>query len=168
MPALRSIGDAWEENEAVPANEHFASEIVRRELAGATAQLETPPSNAPLVLLACPEGERHELGLLALNLLLRRQRLRVVYLGADVPLADLVATIRQMSPDAVCLSVTSRGGLASLGRTTRALVAARASTRIFIGGPAVHTTRLEATIPGVLLPRPLAAAAQFVAEELGD
>ena len=41
-----------------------------------------------IAVLACAPGERHELGLMMAAIALRRDGWKVVYLGADTPLAD--------------------------------------------------------------------------------
>ena len=90
FPALTAIGESWSEDSISSANEHFASEVIRRELCVAIARLPAAPEPfPPPVLLACPEDERHDLGLLGLFLLLRERGVHAVYLGADVPVSDL-------------------------------------------------------------------------------
>ena len=42
-------------------------------------------------MLACAPGERHDLGLLMLAILLRADGWQVAYLGADTPVADAIA-----------------------------------------------------------------------------
>lgn len=166
MPALRSIGRSWGANVIISANEHFTSEIIRREIAAALVPLTIRPRDRLAILLACPEDERHELGLLALSLLLRSRDLGTVYLGADVPTSDLLTAIQRTSPVAVCLSATTRSGLASLGRAARALVSARIPVRVFVGGPAFRNGLDDEVIAGVLLPQSLGAAAELVADAL--
>lgn len=49
-------------------------------------------------------GELHDLPLLAFGVVLHRSGWRVVYLGADTPLADLGRTVEEVRPDAVVLA----------------------------------------------------------------
>jgi MerR family transcriptional regulator, light-induced transcriptional regulator len=163
FPALRRVGLYWETAVVPPASEHLATELVRRELLSAINALPEPRLNAPRVLLACPEDERHDLGLAALALLLRQQGLREVYLGADVPTSDLLEAIDATRPDAVCLSATSGIGLASLVRASRTVVAAR-RVRLFIGGPAIAADGTEAA--GIRLPDQIDEAAQALVRAL--
>jgi DNA-binding transcriptional MerR regulator/methylmalonyl-CoA mutase cobalamin-binding subunit len=160
FPALKRVGVFWETAVIPPASEHFTSELVRRELVGALNALPAAPEEAPLVLLACPEDERHDLGLAALALLLHQRGLRTVYLGADVPTPDLLEAIAATAPDAVCLAATSSVGLASLVRASRALVSAR-RLRLFIGGPATAADGTEAA--GIQLPTAIDEAAEALA-----
>lgn len=163
FPALKRVGIYWETALFPPANEHFASELVRQEIGAAMRDLSAAPHDAPLVLLACPEDERHDIGLSALNLALRMAGLRTVYLGADVPTADLMSAYEATNPDAVCLSATSAIGLASLIRASRTILAAR-RIRLFIGGPAMSASGVEAA--GVRLPPSIHEAAEALARAL--
>jgi len=163
FPALRRLGIDWETAGVPAATEHLATELVRRELLSAVNALPSPASDAPRVLLACPEDERHDLGLAALALSLRQHGLRTLYLGADVPTADLLEAIAATQPDAVCLSATSGVGLASMVRASRTLVSAR-RVRLFIGGPATAAEGSEAA--GILLPGRIDEAAQALARTL--
>ena len=159
FPALTAIGESWSEDSILSANEHFASEVIRRELCAAIARLPVAPEPLPPpVLLACPEDERHELGLLGLFLLLRERRVHVVYLGADVPVSDLVNAVAHLQPRAVCLSATLPSTVSSLRRSMRALISARAGCRLYAGGPALVSTERAGDIPAVLLPLSLSAA----------
>ena len=74
VPTLVDIGDAWHAGRLNEAQEHFASAFIRARL-DSLARVARPLSGAPVVLLACAEGEQHELGLLMLNVLARFQGL---------------------------------------------------------------------------------------------
>jgi methanogenic corrinoid protein MtbC1 len=91
------------------AHEHFVSDMLRRKL---TAFASVPPhtidgtSAAPVVLLACPPGERHDMVLLCVALMLRERGVRVRFLGADTPVPAVLAAARAASADAVVLAAT--------------------------------------------------------------
>lgn len=158
FPALRSVGQSWGDDVVVSANEHFATEIIKRELCTSISELcDEDVPRSPTVLLACPEDERHDVGLLGLSLLLLERGAHVIYLGADVPITDLARAVSDMRPDAVCISATLPISLASLRRTMRTLVSLPGSVHLFAGGPALATDGHD--IPAVLLPASLAAAA---------
>jgi MerR family transcriptional regulator, light-induced transcriptional regulator len=159
FPALKRVGLYWETAVIPPANEHFASELVRRELAAATISLSPAADGAATLLLACPEEERHDLGLSALALLLRKAGLRVVYLGADVPTVDLLAAFDTCHPEAICLAATSAAGLASLVRASRTIVSGR-HVRLFVGGPALAYSTTE--VAGIRMPHSLQAAGELI------
>lgn len=120
------------------------------------------------VLVACPEDERHDLGALALALLLRRAGLRVAYLGADVPASALVDATRSAAFAALCLSVTGVASLPVARLSLRALLATGGGTRLYVGGRAITGARDgEAdALPAVRLPASVSAAARQVAAQL--
>jgi len=101
-PALAQIGDDWHAGRVSIVTEHFAtSYLLGRLLALLTAQ---PIGEGPLILLGCAPGERHEIGVLMLALMLRRAGHSVRYLGGDVPLPDWARAIRELQPGVVAIS----------------------------------------------------------------
>jgi methanogenic corrinoid protein MtbC1 len=163
FPALRKIGEHWGEGTIVSANEHFATEVIRREVSTAISSLPVDrDKNGAGVLLACPEGERHDLGLLALDLLLLEKGIGTIYLGAEVPQGDLVRAVSDLAPRAVCLSATLPTSLTSMRRSMRALISARSNARLYAGGPAVTAAGESADIPAVMLPASLGDAVEVL------
>jgi DNA-binding transcriptional MerR regulator len=85
MPLLVDLGEQWADGTITVAHEHFASNLLRQRLAAMT--LSWGSGAGPLAVLACPPGERHDIPLLCLGLLLGRRGWRVRFLGADTPRA---------------------------------------------------------------------------------
>lgn len=167
LPALGKVGRAWGEDQIPSANEHFVTELVRQCIDHAT--LETPPAEAgcPSLLLACPEDERHEVGLLGLALLVRERGIRVYYLGADVPQFDLVAAILAVQPDGVCLASTLESSRPSLARVAREIIRGRFATRVFVGGPSLRVPdQSGGWPPGIRLPDRIEDAATLIVRTL--
>ena len=86
LPYLRDLGDRWEAGVISTAQEHFASFVLRGRLLGIARGFDV--GLGPRALLACPEGERHDLGLLCFGIGLRDHGWRITYLGADCPAGD--------------------------------------------------------------------------------
>lgn len=113
-PALRLVGDRWESGPDRIAEEHLLSELVLARLR--TLLGDVRPAVRGTAVLACAPGERHELGLLALAVLLQADGWLAIYLGADTPLEAAVTTVRRIDADVLCLSASDRStrdGLAS-------------------------------------------------------
>ncbi len=94
---LAQLGERWYAGSISVQQEHFASAIAIRRvntLLAATAS----PTRPGHILAACPPGEEHDFVLLTTAYLLRRASWDVVYLGSNVPLLDLDATIQSTSP----------------------------------------------------------------------
>lgn len=168
LPALVEAGRRWELAEMTVAGEHMLTEVVRSWLAVHYHSIETPPGSAPRVLVACPEDERHDLGALALALLLRSLGVRVAYLGADVPTSALVDAARTSAFDALCLSITSIASLPVARLVLRALVAADVNARLYVGGHALAVASGDTTdqLLGIRLPGSVSDAARIVAAQL--
>ena len=66
-----------------------------------------------MALLACAEGEQHDLPLLLFGLLLRSHGWRIGYLGSDTPTASLTQAARELRPDVIVVSATTTGSLAA-------------------------------------------------------
>jgi DNA-binding transcriptional MerR regulator len=116
VPVLVEIGERWHRREATVAQEHFASHFVERRLSSLFQASLPLTGRATIVIAGAPE-EEHELGLMMLAVFLARRTWDIVYLGANVPIADLLQTIEQVQPALVCLS-------ASNDRTARTLSSA--------------------------------------------
>ena len=166
FPAMREVGERWQRGELPLSAEHFASAIIRRELLAAVSVVPEAPPDAPAVVLACPEDERHDLGITALWLLVRQADLRVIFLGADVPAAELLSALSSTDADAIALTATATTSLPTMGLAARALVAARVRARIFVGGPAIDDSEVAREIPGVRLPHAIDSAADTLIEAL--
>jgi MerR family transcriptional regulator, light-induced transcriptional regulator len=106
LPALREIGGGWQRGEIEVAQEHFASNLVRERLL-ALARL-WGRGQGPLAILACAPGERHDIGLIAFGLVLRSHGWRIVFLGADTPLATLGRTVATTKPGLVVVAAMDR------------------------------------------------------------
>jgi len=100
--ALHEVGELWVRGQASVQQEHFLSALTMRRL-DALISAAPPPDPAPVIVLACAEGEPHSLPLLHMNLLLRRRRRKVVFLGADVPSAEIADTARSLNAAIVVL-----------------------------------------------------------------
>jgi methanogenic corrinoid protein MtbC1 len=164
-PALIEIGERWSRNELSVAVEHFATRLVTRRLSS-VFNLVSPPTGRGTVVAACVPGEEHEVGLLILSIFLARRNWRVVYLGANVPLDDLLETIRQVQPQLVCLSA------ATPMSADRALNVARSVASdelvhlpVAVGGRGFCMSEQSSAPPGVHY---LAGGAAEVADQIAE
>jgi MerR family transcriptional regulator, light-induced transcriptional regulator len=109
MPYLHDVGDRWERGELSVAQEHFASNVLRGRLLGLARGWGR--GAGPRALLACPEGERHDLGLIAFGLALRERGWRIDYLGPDTPVVSIEEAAGGTDPSVVVLSAVRPGPL---------------------------------------------------------
>ena len=119
-PALVEIGAGWARGELTIAHERGASHFLRSRLSAlmdiaGRDEESTGGGWGPLLVAACAPGEQHELGLMMLTLALRRRGLRVAYLGANVPLADLTIFAHERGAQAILLGVNGEWALGDWG-----------------------------------------------------
>jgi MerR family transcriptional regulator, light-induced transcriptional regulator len=105
LPLQRRIGDLWHQGRLDTAVEHYVTKIVQQKLFSVMNQL---PVNelGPRVLIACPEGETHEIGAQAVAYIAATKGCHVYYLGSDLPTSDLATFCEKIKPDLVLLSLT--------------------------------------------------------------
>ncbi len=107
-PFLERIGIMWQTGTINPAQEHFVSNLLRQKLIVAIdSQNISEKTGCKNFLLALPEGELHELGLLFSCYLIKKRGHHVIYLGASVPVPDIVETCRIRPVDILVTSVIS-------------------------------------------------------------
>ena len=145
QPALYEIGRLWEQGRLGVTQEHLATTISRLALAQLYPHLACRPENGKLALVACVEGEFHELGAHMMADLLEMAGFDVRFLGANVPTSALMTTVRAESPQLVVLSATLTTNIEALRRAIAAVRdAARSRVVLAAGGQAS---------PGSVLPR---------------
>ncbi|MDZ4668729.1 MAG: MerR family transcriptional regulator [bacterium] len=100
FPFLNEVGLLWQVGSLLPSHEHFVSNIIKQKLYVA---IDGQVGKVALVrkkfLLFLPQSEKHSLGLLFANYLIRSRGHEVLYLGQEVPLSDLRDAFGHDSPD---------------------------------------------------------------------
>ena len=146
---ISEIGDRWFAGKSTVQQEHFASALAMRRLNALLAAAPSP-TRKEKVLIACPPGEDHEFSPLLVALLLRNRGWQVVYLGTNVPIAQLDRTIASSRPDLVISTAQRLQTAASLYEVTRYL--AGENLALAYGGLVFNQNpQLRDRIPGYFL-----------------
>lgn len=103
---LEKVGILWLTNHINPAQEHLVTNIIRQKLIVGIEGLSTPLKVNKTVLLFLPENEYHEIGLLFMYYLLKNRGVNVIYLGCNVPLADVGYVVKVKKPDYLYCHIT--------------------------------------------------------------
>jgi methanogenic corrinoid protein MtbC1 len=103
-PLAQTIGELWRDGTLTSAHEHFASAALRVFL-GNSAKPFAGTENAPVLVVATPAGQIHELGALLVGAAAANLGWHVTYLGASLPAAEIAGAARQNSARAVALSL---------------------------------------------------------------
>jgi MerR family transcriptional regulator, light-induced transcriptional regulator len=147
-PVLVEIGERWHGGQASIVQEHFATAFLRRRLSTLFHAYDQP-ATGPLAMTGSVPGEWHDVGILLVSLTLRRHGWRVIYLGPNVPISDLIQEVKLLAPDLVCFSATtadSVGGLVELSSAIDAL--SDPKPRLILGGRILNThEELRALFP---------------------
>ena len=119
--AQYEIGRLWQEKRLTVAQEHLATEISRSAIELLRPHLPAQQRNGKRAVVACVEGELHDLGARMVADFLEMAGFEVHYLGADVPSESLAQLVRERRPDLLAVSATERSRLAALCRTVAAV-----------------------------------------------
>jgi MerR family transcriptional regulator, light-induced transcriptional regulator len=119
LPYLHQLGDRWASGEISVAQEHFASSLIRGRLLGLARGWGA--GHAPSLLLACPPGEEHDLGLIMFGIAAWRRGWRVTYLGQDTPFGTIEKAAADLEPALVVLAVAEGTPIASFTDELRRL-----------------------------------------------
>jgi MerR family transcriptional regulator, light-induced transcriptional regulator len=107
-PFLSRIGVLWQTGAINPAHEHFISNLIRQKLMVAIdGQYPTTDSSSKKFLLFLPEGELHELSLLFSYYLIKARNHKTIYLGQNMPMADLEVVSDVHKPNYLVTVITS-------------------------------------------------------------
>ena len=107
FPFLERIGILWLTYHINPAQEHLVINIIRQKLIVAIDGTQQHLQSSKTALLFLPEGEFHEIGLLYIYYLLKSRGIKVYYLGANVPIKDMVYIVKLKRPDFLYCHLTS-------------------------------------------------------------
>lgn len=138
LPLAHEIGERWVNKRMGIASEHLAMGILRSMLGSAL----TPTAASrlgPTIVFATPTGEPHELGLQSAALTALGAGANPIYLGAELPVKDLVGAVADVGAVVLALSLVTL----PKSQAAQAVAAIRSDlpekTRLWIGGPRAAT-----------------------------
>lgn len=103
-PLAQALGDRWRQGSLTSAHEHFATAAIRVFL-GNLAKPFGAIDAAPVLVVATPAGQVHELGALLVGAAAANLGWQVTYLGASLPAAEIAGAAQQRRARAVALSL---------------------------------------------------------------
>jgi DNA-binding transcriptional MerR regulator len=105
VPLVREIGERWAGDRLPIASEHLATGVLRSML-GSALQPSAASLLGPRIVFATPTGERHELGLQMAALTALSAGANPIYLGAELPVEDLLDAVERVAA-ALALSLVT-------------------------------------------------------------
>lgn len=107
-PLLGEIGSMVDKGELSIAQEHAMSAIIKFHVGSILySELGSQSKKTKKIILATPEGELHEFGIMISALLASHYQLEFVYLGPNMPSEALSVSSEQINADIVLVGVSS-------------------------------------------------------------
>lgn len=104
-PFLRAIGEEWASENLAVHHEHYASECLRDFLSDRW-RARTTRAEKPTALLAAPEDELHALGLHIVATIFAVADWKLIFLGPNTPVEEVVEAALARDVDAVAVSIS--------------------------------------------------------------
>jgi MerR family transcriptional regulator, light-induced transcriptional regulator len=105
-PLIERVGTGWETGEMTIPQEHFATECLSSFLSSKWRQLNSRKEGWTAIL-ATLLGETHSLGLLMSAVVASLSNAKIIYLGLNTPIEDIIATTSKNNAELLCFSVSS-------------------------------------------------------------
>ena len=151
VPLVREVGERWHRGEVSIAQEHMATDIVRR-LIISVSRGYLRSENGPCLVLATLSGERHELGILMCSWLAATRRFRTHYLGVDVPPGEIARFALEVDARAVLVSlVMPENEVPALAQLRELATQLGGECEVWVGGFAARLVTAEELPAGCLL-----------------
>jgi methanogenic corrinoid protein MtbC1 len=133
----REIGRLWQLNMATVAQEHYCTASTQLVMALLYPRMfKEKRTKIGTLVAACVPGELHEMGSRLVCDLLEMEGWDTTYLGASVPIAALLETVKARRPDILAISVSMTFHVNSVRQLTLALRGSNITPlpRILVGG----------------------------------
>jgi methanogenic corrinoid protein MtbC1 len=137
LPAQREIGRLWHANEVSVAEEHIVTATTHQAMAVLLHGARSVAENGATLVAACVPGNVHDIGIRALSDLFQLRGWRTIFLGANVPIADIPAVVEFFQADLVLLGSTLSLQVDAAARVIEAIHASTdRNVRTMVGGAA--------------------------------
>jgi len=103
-PLLQRIGHGWSEGRLRILHEHMATIVIRDFLTTLRLACTADPE-APVIIIATPAGQLHEMGALFVALTAAAQGWQIQYLGTSLPADELAAAAHRLDARIIALSI---------------------------------------------------------------
>lgn len=136
QPALYQVGNLWQNNQVTVSQEHLATAISLKVLAGAYMEALFSPPVGKTAMFACVEGNHHSVGLQILSDGFETVGWDVLYLGTNLPTQDLLHEVDGKRPALLALSISLPNQISTARQTIEMLHAEMGSAcpAIWVGG----------------------------------
>jgi methanogenic corrinoid protein MtbC1 len=136
-PAMREIGQRWQMDEIGVADEHFATAVTQMVMSQLRLRFPEAPRCGLRMVATSASGDLHEIGVRMVADFFEMQGWDAVFLGANMPVTDMLTALIERDAHLVALSASSVTHLVSLGEAIEAIRTTPGCERIkvLVGGP---------------------------------
>lgn len=134
--SLYEIGRRWERNQITVAQEHMATAITQFVMAQIYDRLPQASGARGKAVLTGVPGELHHIGAVMVSDVLETHGWTVQYLGSNLPIPSVVATVRETAPDVLGISVTMLFNVHHAAKLIAEVRGIGRPIRILVGGAA--------------------------------
>ena len=107
FPFMERVGLLWQTGLLQPVHEQLVTNFIRQKLVVGIESINKHASSDETWILFLPEGEHNELGLVYMHYILKKQGIKTIYLGANVPISDVEYVITMKKPSKALIHFTS-------------------------------------------------------------
>jgi methanogenic corrinoid protein MtbC1 len=138
QPAQREIGRLWYKQEISVAEEHYCTAATQLIMSSLYPHIFSTPKSGKRLVIACAEGELHEIGARMVADFFEIEGWDTYYLGADMPAREIANVISSKRPDVLALSATLSVRISSVARVISEIVQLEMEVqpKIIVGGRA--------------------------------
>lgn len=134
--SLYQVGDLWSKGLLTVADEHIATAMTERLMAQLQAVMIKAESNRKRVLVSCITSDYHQIGARMAANLFELHGWESYYLGANLPIPDLLKAIERIQPAVTALSLVLRDQLKVLELTLGEIRTKHPQLPVIVGGRA--------------------------------
>lgn len=145
FPFLERIGILWITNNINPAQERLVTNIIRQKIIVGLETIVTNIKSNKVALLFLPENEFHELGLLYVYYLLKNRGVRVLYLGANIPIEDLDFVVKAKNPHYLYTHLSAVANNFNIEKLMYSMYSKMTHVPVIISGPV--TVNYKKSVP---------------------
>ena len=135
-PAMAEVGRRWERGEIGIAHEHLAAEVTASLVSELSSHVDAEEPTGRMAIVSCSPDERHCIAGHMLSSLLRTAGWEVLFLGATLPVEDIVSLAADEVADVVALSTTLPHNLPAVAETIHAVQQLEEPPLVLVGGQA--------------------------------
>ncbi len=145
-PFLHKVGIMWQTGMINPAQEHFATNLIKQRLILAIDSVKPIEIESPKrFLLFLPENEYHEIALLFAYYVIKQHGHKVLYLGQSLSLAYVNEVIESYRPDFIFSILTNSINNSDLQHSVQSFVDFFPNQTILLAGSAMKEYKIKET-----------------------